>query len=115
MELGTGIFLSTVVLAVLILYAITKDRWRWRRIVVCIALILPAILVLTGIIGGGLYFWNRLPMRLVPQTEYAGIRIGMTPDEVMYTKGFPPNVFGEPRDDGDWKGFQPIIKPAFPG
>jgi hypothetical protein len=74
MELGTGIFLSTVVLAVLILYAITKDRWRWRRIVVCIVLILPAILVLIGLIGGGLYFWERLPQKVERQTTYAGLK-----------------------------------------
>jgi hypothetical protein len=33
MSLGTGIFLSSLVLATVILYGITKDRWPWRRIV----------------------------------------------------------------------------------
>jgi len=39
MELGTGIFLSSLVLAAVILYGITKDRWRWRSIIRGIAII----------------------------------------------------------------------------
>jgi hypothetical protein len=106
MSLGLGIFLSSLVLAVVILYGLTKDRWGWRLMLKRTAL---TFLVLAAIIGG-VYFWNQLPVTVTPQTEYAGIRIGMTPDEVMYIKGFPPTVFGEPRDDGDWKGFQPAIE-----
>jgi hypothetical protein len=98
MSLGLGIFLSTLVLAVVILYGLTKDRWGWRRILKRTAL---TLLALAAIIGG-VYFWNQLP---VPQTEYAGIRIGMTPDEVMYIKGFPPTVFGELSNDGEGKGW----------
>jgi hypothetical protein len=33
MSVGTGIFLSSVLLAIVILYGVAKDRWRWRRIV----------------------------------------------------------------------------------
>jgi hypothetical protein len=31
-ELGTAIFLSALVLGVVGLYAVTKDRWNWRKI-----------------------------------------------------------------------------------
>ena len=34
MDLGTGIFLSTALLAIVLLYGFTKDRWRWRKIIV---------------------------------------------------------------------------------
>ena len=33
MTLGTGISLSMVVIAVVALYGITRDRWNWRRFV----------------------------------------------------------------------------------
>jgi hypothetical protein len=104
MSLGLGIFLSSVVLAAVILYGITKDRWRWRRIAGRTALILTAIVVLTGTISGGLYFWNHLPMTLVPQTEYAGLRLGISPDEVMYIKGYPPTVYAEAPPPAGWPG-----------
>jgi len=89
MSLGTAVFLSSLVLASVILYAITKDRWRWRRIIVRAALALAAIAVLTGTVFSGLYFWN-LPVGR--QTEYAGLRLGVSPDEVLYVKGYPAVV-----------------------
>jgi hypothetical protein len=35
---------------------------------------------------------------LVPQTEYAGLRLGLSPDEVMNIKGLPPAVVAEAPD-----------------
>lgn len=32
MTLGTGIFLSSVFLGLILLFWVTKDRWRWPRI-----------------------------------------------------------------------------------
>jgi len=45
------------------------------------AVILAAVAVLIGIgiIIGGLYFWNQLQMPLVRQTEYACLRVGVSP------------------------------------
>jgi len=96
MDLGTGIFLSSIVLAVVILYGITKDRWRWRRIITHIALAFAAIVVLTGTLFGGLYFWNHFPIPLGRQIEYAGLRLGMSPQDVLYIKGYPSGVADEP-------------------
>jgi multisubunit Na+/H+ antiporter MnhB subunit len=76
-SIGLGIFLSSVVFALVIFYAITKNRWRWERIVRRSALALVALIVLTGVVIGGLYFWKQLPPTISPQTEYAGIRLGM--------------------------------------
>jgi hypothetical protein len=96
MELGTAIFLSSIVLAVVILYVITKDRWRWRRIVKRAALACLCIIVLGTALGVGAYFWGlQLPQEVEPQTAYAGLRLGMTQEEVMYVKGDPPIVFDE--------------------
>jgi len=49
-----------------------------------IAVTLAAVAVLIGIgiiIIGGLYFWNQLQMPLVQQTEYAGLRVGISPGD----------------------------------
>jgi hypothetical protein len=110
MSIGLGIFLSSVVFALVIFYAITKDRWRWGRIVRRNALALVALIVLTGVVICGLYFWKQLPPTVSPQTEYAGIRLGMGPDEVLYINGSPPAVYGEAEKEGKWRGFQPIIE-----
>ena len=95
MSVGTAIFLSSLVFATVILYGITKDRWGWRRMLKRTALAFAAIVALTGAMIGGLYFWNQFPIRLGPQNEYAGLRLGINPDEVMYIKGYPPSVLVE--------------------
>ena len=45
------------------------------------AVTLAAVVVLIGIgiTIGGLYFWNQLQMPLVRQTEYACLRVGVSP------------------------------------
>jgi hypothetical protein len=108
MYLGIAIFLSSMVIALVMLYGITKDRWRWRTFVKRSALALVAIIALTGAVIGGLYLWNHLPP-VTRQTEYAGLRLGIGPDEVIYIKGFPPTVLGEVKTEGDWIGSEPVI------
>src|ERR1700722_9372212 len=71
---------------------------------------LIALIVLTGVVIGGLYFWKQLLPTISPQTEYAGIRLGMGPDEVLSINGSPPAVYGEAEKEGKWRGFQPIIE-----
>lgn len=47
MTTGTGIFLGCLIIAVVALFGMTKDRWRWSLIVLsllgCIVLIAPGI------------------------------------------------------------------------
>jgi predicted membrane-bound mannosyltransferase len=103
MSIGLRIFLSSAVFALVIFYAITKNRWRWARA-------LLALIVLTGVVMGGLYFWKQLPPTISPQTEYAGIRLGMGPGEVLSINGSPSAVYEEAEKEGKWRGFQPIIE-----
>jgi hypothetical protein len=103
MELGTGIFLSALVIAVVVLYSITEDRWKWRRFVkrtvfVCLALVLLVVLA-----GVGAYLYQQIPTSVSRQTEYAGIRLGMSQDEVLYIKGYPPAVLAEDVSESEWK------------
>jgi hypothetical protein len=69
-----------------------------------------ALIVIGGAIVGGLHYWNQiLPLKFGRQTEYAGLRLGMSQDEVMYVKGYPPFVLGEELKEPEWKGFLKVI------
>lgn len=109
MSIGTGIFLSSLLLAIVILYGITKDRWPWRRMFKRTGIGLLVFVVIGAAAVGALYLWNQLPARVGLQTEYAGLRIGMSPDEVMYVKGYPPVVL-EAEAEGEWKGFYKVVQ-----
>jgi hypothetical protein len=103
-SVGLAIFLGSVVLTLVMLYGITKDRWRWRRIAKLCALILVTPVALVGVFIAGWYVWGRLPAATYPQTEYAGLRLGIGPDEVIYIKGYPPEVLGPPDKGYEWAG-----------
>jgi hypothetical protein len=110
MDLGTGIFLSTLVMAVVALYGITKDRWNWRRFAKRAALACLG-LVLVGIVaGGGMYLYSLIPVAVSRQTEYAGVRLGMSQDEVRYIKGLPQWVLAEDVPDAGMKGFRMVLE-----
>lgn len=110
MNLGTGIFLSALVLAVVALYGITKDRWKWRGIAKRAALISLGAVLLGVLVGGGAYLYHRLPTPVSTQTVYAGLRLGMSQDEVLYLRGYPPSVLGEAVSDPKWKGFHVVLE-----
>ena len=109
MTLGMGIFLSTLMLSAVIIYALTINRWDWRKIIfrgfisVGVAVILSAIAVAVFILKD-----RFLPLAI--QKEYAGVQLGMTMDEVKYAIGYPDAVL-EPNveTEGEMKGWQKII------
>jgi hypothetical protein len=110
MSLGLGIFLSSLVLSIVILYGITKDRWSWPKIARRGGLGVLTVVALIMVIWAGIYFWNQLPGSVGKQTEYAGLRIGMAPRDVKYIKGYPPTVFGDAETvEGKWPG-KPVIE-----
>jgi hypothetical protein len=80
MDLGTGIFLSSILISLVLLYGFTRDRWRWRKMI-SLALAVGLVLV-TGIIAATaiVQYWDALfPTSLPRQTQYAGIKLGMSP------------------------------------
>ncbi len=109
MSLGTGIFLSTLVIALVALYGITKDRWNWRRFVKRSVFVCFGMVLLGGMAGGAVYFYRQLPTVVGRQTEYAGLRLGMSRDEVLYVNGYPPSVLADDLDPA-WTGFYVVVE-----
>jgi hypothetical protein len=107
MSLGTGIFLSSILLALVLLYVTTKDRWGWRRFAKRIGVFVLLLVVIAVLVGGGFYLWSNLPVG--QQAHYAGLEIGNSPEEVMYRKGSPPTVFGELNNETGFEGWQRLI------
>jgi hypothetical protein len=110
MSIGTAIFLSGLLFALVGLYAATRDRWRWRLIVKRLAITVGIVLLLLIAGGVGLYVWNQIPTTVHQQTEYARVKIGASPDEVNYIKGSPTTVFGETSKDPAYAGWQEMIE-----
>jgi hypothetical protein len=106
MSLGLGIFLSTLLL--IVVWQIDK-RGAWRKFGKCFAWSL-LLLVLTGAAIGGYVWWDdykgdallKLQREMVLNggiTEYDGIRLGMTQDQVLYLKGKPTKELDVESDD----------------
>jgi hypothetical protein len=93
MSIGTGIFLGALSIATVLLYAATKDRWQWRKIVRRFGFGFVGLLVLLLFAGISTYVWYKFP--LPRQTQYAALGLGISPDEVLYRKGPPNEVYGE--------------------
>jgi ABC-type nickel/cobalt efflux system permease component RcnA len=45
MDIGTAIFLSSLVFATVALYAITKDRWNWRHFALDVGRVLAGLAI----------------------------------------------------------------------
>ncbi|QJR09887.1 hypothetical protein DSM104443_00937 [Usitatibacter rugosus] len=88
--MGDGLFLSTVVVAILLLYRWTRDRWRWRRIAAWFA---ASLVLIAGTLTITLIGYEKFKDRPTPQTMYSGLSPGMSPKEVLYIKGYPDNVY----------------------
>ncbi|WP_018459708.1 hypothetical protein [Bradyrhizobium sp. WSM4349] len=57
--------------------------------------------------GAGIYSLQFIPWPVSPQTEYSRIKIGISPDEVIYIKGMPSCEMSK---DPDWSGWQQLIE-----
>ncbi len=89
MSLGTGIFLSSLILGLILIFWITKDRVRWGR----------SFLWFFGgivVISCAAYLYSNYQPPPTKQFEYADLRLGMSQQEVRYVKGSPTAVFEEP-------------------
>ena len=95
MSVGDAIFLSAVLLSCVGLFAATKDRWNWKRLVKW-AVGGPMLL---GVIAG-LCVWGYVSYQDRPtaQTSFFDIPMGATRADVRFTKGAPSEIA---KDDSD--------------
>ena len=87
MQTGTALFFGLVLVAIVILYHSTKDRWNWKKIAKKI-LIIPI-----GAIGLGLIVWiyffveEKIKDFPTKQIELGGIKIGDLKEDILFKKG----------------------------
>lgn len=93
MTVGEGIFSSVAVASMVALYLGTKDRWRWKRIVLWLV---GSVVALTAIAATGAWVSDYWQGRPKPATEYWSIKLGAGPNDVLFTHGQPTA-----REDGD--------------
>jgi hypothetical protein len=89
MSVGTGIFLGAVVVALVVLFINTSNRWNWKRISILGLGILIGLPVLAVCIIYGLQAWNSRPQT---QDELWGVRLGDSEADVKFKKGTPTHL-----------------------
>lgn len=88
MELGTSIFLSSLVLSVVALFIATKDRWNWRRIFLWPV----AVLLVAGLATGlAIYISDSEEQGPPVLSGLWGVSLGTTEADVLFQKGEPLN------------------------
>src|SRR5207253_4773538 len=82
MSLGLGIFLSSLFLGTIVLFIITRERWRWKRILLGFMGFL-AIFATT--------FYTYIVIQRMPQVQNAawGISLNTSKSDVKFLKGEP--------------------------
>lgn len=106
MELGTGIFLSTVFVGLIALYGITKDRWNWKKITKygSISLIIISTLLVFAIYGYDNYKSDSFAQaKFVNPKGLSGITLGQSRSDVIFQLGKPDSVNQNKKDDLTYK------------
>ena len=86
MELGTGIFLSAIILGTVAIFIATKDRWSWKKIVLWPL----GIIVGLAVIGGSItYLYQQYEDRPRKLTELWGVSLNESAGDVKFKKGEP--------------------------
>lgn len=99
MTVGTGLFLSTLlVLTVAILWQITAHK-KWR-VAGKVSAIGSALLILLGVVVYSWIYFSNLPSPPTVTTELVGIKLGMTPVEVKLKLGQPVSI-SDPEMEGE--------------
>lgn len=90
MELGTGIYSSTVlVLLAISVWQITKHK-KWKLF----GKVCAGLAAVCGLVVGVGYLWNYVATRPKPLTEFEGVKLGASITDVTLTLGAPTNVVG---------------------
>ncbi len=103
MSLGLAIFMSTLTISLVLLY-------HWGHLsLVRLLKVIGFVVILLSIAGVALMGYRYYENRPSMQKGYNGLMLGMSMDEVIYTKSLPNTVRDTPPDDGN-AHFTPDIK-----
>lgn len=91
MTVGTGIFLSAIFLGFIALFVATKDRWKWKKIVLWFVGIVGLFVI--GLFG--LLAYDNRPDQPEKLAEFWNIHLDMSQDEVLFRKGKPSFMVDE--------------------
>lgn len=89
MELGTGIFLSSVLLGSIALFIATKDKWNWKKIALRTSITFIAII---GLSAGSIYLYTAHENWPHEEESLLGVSLGMEKAEVKFLKSEPTDV-----------------------
>ena len=84
MSLGLGVFLSSCFLGIIFLFIATKDRWRWKKIII---LPLCIVFVLGSIAGAGFYIYNLYEKKPKTYHAYQDIPLNASESDLIFLKG----------------------------
>lgn len=86
MTLGTGIFLSTLLIILVTLYGLTRERWNWKKIISRTFIALVSIGVF---VAGSIWGFSTYQNRAVVHTEFSDIKLSHTQSDLRFIKGSP--------------------------
>ena len=90
MNLGLAIFLSSLILGLIFLFHSTKDRWNWKKIMKIASIILLLLLIIFSLYYYFFLLSNNSSFQKPSQaTEFWGIKLGSSADDVKFIKGIP--------------------------
>ena len=89
MTLGAGIFLSTLMVSMVIMYVVTRDRWNWKKIFIRTSIALLCVGVLLAVAIWAYDAYQEHQNRAVVQTEFYGIELSDTQSDIKFIKGAP--------------------------
>lgn len=89
MTIGTGIFLSTILVCIVWMLQKKKEKWNWKKVWV-ISLV---TILLMGVLGGSLTFYlihkEEAPKKI---DEVSGIKLGNSKEDLKFKKGNPQSI-----------------------
>lgn len=95
MQIGTGVFLSAVLLSLTVLIVVTQDKWDWWGFFKRTSLWAAVVLVITGSAFVAINYANRRPKK---ETALCGIHLGDSVKDVIFRFGKPDKY----STDTDW-------------
>ena len=86
MGVGTSIFLASFLISSVLLYAHTKERWKWGKIFKISSISFLSLIFLCGTLFYCITYYENLPKTI---TEFEGIKLGDRKKDVVFKLGNP--------------------------